>query len=92
MNKVGRIEVIIGCMFAGKTSEMLRRYNRYIQINKSILLINHESDKRYGENIGGHDKKMRECYSLSILDNIYKILGYMLSDIIMIEEAQFLVI
>lgn len=90
MNKVGRIEVIIGCMFAGKTSEMLRRYNRYIQINKSILLINHESDKRYGENIVcSHDKKMRECYSLSVLDNIYKIPGYMLSDIIMIEEAQF---
>ena len=44
MNKVGRIEVIIGCMFAGKTSECYR-YNRYVQINKSTILINHESDK-----------------------------------------------
>ena len=90
MNKVGRIEVILGCMFAGKTTEMLRRYNRYTQINKIVLLINHESDKRYGENVVcSHDKKMKKCISLEQLEDIYRVSNYMLSDIVMIEEAQF---
>ena len=25
----GKIEIIHGCMFAGKTTELIRRYNKY---------------------------------------------------------------
>ena len=37
-----RIEIILGCMFSGKSTELLRRCNRYKAIGKNILLINHE--------------------------------------------------
>ena len=40
MNKVGRIEVIIGCMFAGKTSEMLN-----VPSNKVIERVKQLSDE-----------------------------------------------
>ena len=87
---VGRKEVIIGCMFAGKTSEMVRRYNRYSQLNKNIIVINHISDKRYGQNVVcSHDQKKIDCISIKSLEEIYRLTEYMLSDIIMIEEAQF---
>ena len=34
-----RIEIILGCMFSGKSTELLRRCNRYKAIGKNILLI-----------------------------------------------------
>ena len=45
-----RVEVILGCMFSGKSTELLRRTNRYKAIGKSVLLINHTYDVRTGSN------------------------------------------
>ena len=39
-----RIEVILGPMFAGKSSELIRRTSRYEAIGKNVLLINHSND------------------------------------------------
>ena len=43
----GRIEIIAGPMFAGKTTELLRRLSRMRFAQKSIILIKHSSDTRY---------------------------------------------
>ena len=48
---MGRIEIIIGPMYSGKSSELLKIARRYKTLNKPILLINHTSDIRYGSNI-----------------------------------------
>ena len=37
----------IGCMFSGKTSEIIRIVNRLSVIDKEILLINSSLDDRY---------------------------------------------
>tara|TARA_B100000427_G_scaffold282420_1_gene254165 strand:- start:368 stop:889 length:522 start_codon:yes stop_codon:yes gene_type:complete len=81
-------------MFSGKSSEIIRQYKRYTSIEKKVLLINHVSDKRYGENvISSHDKVKINCISCEKLNNIYKNNRYMKefmnADIVMIEEAQF---
>ena len=34
-----RIEIILGCMYSGKSTELLRRCARYKAIGKKILLI-----------------------------------------------------
>ena len=40
------LEIILGGMFSGKTSEMIRRLKRFRAINESILVINSSRDTR----------------------------------------------
>ena len=47
--KEGWIEVICGCMFAGKTEELIRRLKRLEYAKKSYLLFKPKIDNRYSE-------------------------------------------
>lgn len=44
----GTIELILGPMFSGKTTELLRRIRRHAAARKTCLLVKHSSDDRYG--------------------------------------------
>ena len=84
------IDIILGCMFSGKSTEMIRRYNQYKAINKNILLINHLCDTRYGKNIvSSHNKVKIDCTSCKELLPLIDTELFTASEIIMIEEAQF---
>ena len=90
MAESGRIELIIGCMWSGKSSEMLRQAKRYKSIGKNILVINHNSDTRYGENVvSTHDQNQLNCLSLTNLGNIRNTIEYKNCEIILIDEGQF---
>ena len=87
---IGRLELIIGCMFAGKSSEMIRRYRRYSLLHMNVLVISHTNDTRYGENVvSSHNKDKIECISCDTLLPIFEMLNYRDIDVIMVEEAQF---
>ena len=49
------IEIIIGSMFSGKSTELLRRCKTYTAINKKVLVINHSYDTRCKNEIKTHD-------------------------------------
>ena len=93
----GRIELIIGCMYSGKTTELLRLIKRYSSIKKKMLIINYEGDNRYGDKndntIYTHDKNGIEANHISNLDDIKNKLSlrriYQEADIIFINEGQF---
>lgn len=91
--KEGRLELIMGPMFSGKTTEAMRRVNLYKQQGKKVMAINHEINRRYGSNvIHSHDKKeIENCYSLSDLYYLYDYLRkeFDEADVIFIEETQF---
>lgn len=54
----GRIEVISGCMFAGKTEELMRRLRRAEIAERSIEIFSPELDTRFGKDvIGSHNGK-----------------------------------
>ena len=36
----GYLKVILGCMFSGKTTELIRRVSRYEAINMKTIIIN----------------------------------------------------
>ena len=38
---MGRLDIIIGSMFSGKSTEIIRLINRYKVLNKNILILNH---------------------------------------------------
>lgn len=94
----GSIELIIGCMYSGKSTEIQRRIKRHRIIGNNVLVIKHSCDTRYddGSQLSTHDKQMIPCYSTNNLDfitnengkgNLHKHLQE--SRVIVIEEAQF---
>ena len=60
MNKksVGKIELILGPMFSGKSSEIIRRINRYRSSGKRTIALIPKKDIRYNacEYIRTHDE------------------------------------
>jgi thymidine kinase len=59
-NTFGQIQLIIGPMFSGKTTELIRRMKRYETANQKCMIIKYENDTRYDEDnqntIYTHDK------------------------------------
>ena len=56
MNRMGHLTVLLGCMFAQKTTELLRRIRRSKAIGQKVLVINYIGDTRYGSHqIVSHD-------------------------------------
>ena len=50
------LELIIGPMFSGKTTELIRRCRRLKAVGKKVLIINHKRDNRNGtHSVSTHD-------------------------------------
>lgn len=90
----GELHLIIGCMFSGKTSELIRNAKRYKSIGKSVLVLNYKMDTRYGNNsVISHDLINEPAYMIESFDEIntnesLKLL-YDNSEFICINEGQF---
>ena len=86
----GYLHLIIGPMYAGKSTELIRIINRYKCLNKKITVINHSYNNRYGSIFltTHNNEKFNECI---VLDNLSDISSeeLMNSDVIIIEELQF---
>ena len=88
-----RVEIILGCMFSGKSTELLRRCNRYRAIGKNIILINHSLDTRTDSSIKTHDGTKSVAIKLTKLmsllqDKRFRDMLYE-SSVIGIDESQF---
>tara|TARA_B100001989_G_C24471575_1_gene429508 strand:+ start:61 stop:606 length:546 start_codon:yes stop_codon:yes gene_type:complete len=84
-----RIEIILGCMYSGKSTELLRLCKRYEAIGKKVFLINHELDIRTGNSVMTHEKEKGKAIKTSNLVNLIGQSDFMESDVIGIDEAQF---
>lgn len=84
----GTFNLILGSMWSGKTSELVRRYQRYSIVGKKCLMIKYKNDIRYNESmVVTHDKIKVEalaCEYLYEADDIIKNF-----DIVCIDEVQF---
>ena len=84
------LHVILGCMYSGKSTELLKIINYYKILEKHLYIINHKLDTRYGENsIISHDKKSFPSINCSTLMENINNEDFKKSDIVIIEEAQF---
>lgn len=85
---MSELHLIVGCMFSGKTTELLRIAKRLQSIGQSVALINYGEDTRYSStDVTTHDKyscdiKSHFTINLTSLD----ISEY---SVICINEAQF---
>jgi len=86
------INLIIGCMFSGKTSYLISIAKKYKLKNKKVLLINYIRDTRYSnsDKITSHDNVSIDCVPSE--KNIMKLIekeNFTSSDVICINEGQF---
>lgn len=86
--KNGWMEVICGCMFSGKTEELIRRLNRSIIANQKVEIFKPSLDKRYHkDNVVSHNQNEIRSTSVDFPNDILLLAGE--CDVIGIDEAQF---
>lgn len=84
------LEIIIGNMFSGKTSELIRRLKRYKVLGKKISVINSAKDTRSVEQvIHTHDGVDFDCIKVNQLADTLLNERFCESDVVAIDEAQF---
>jgi thymidine kinase len=87
---MGYLKVIIGCMFSGKSTELLRQCRTYQSIGKEVLYINYKEDTRYSSTqILTHDKIGENAIFLDDLSNVINLPEFKKCEIIGINEGQF---
>ena len=68
----GYLEIIIGGMYAGKTSRLVEIYKQCTFCNISVAVINHSIDNRYDEELlSTHDKIKIPCIKTKRLFDIW---------------------
>lgn len=86
----GCLEMIVGCMFSGKSSELIRRIRQHRILGSAMLLVHHQSDSRYDSTaIVSHDLVRERSHSYSRLEDVRMHPQYERSKVVFIEEAQF---
>ena len=84
------LELIVGCMYSGKSSELMRRVNRLQTIQKQYIIYNSVLDTRYGSTgIFTHNQGHLPCHVIDNLMDQINTHQYKETDTILIDEAQF---
>lgn len=84
------LAVIFGPMFAGKSIELLRRYDIECMLYgaEHVLMFNHVSDTRYGQHaVRTHTNRAIPCRVLSAFDAILSDPAYATCKCVFVEEA-----
>lgn len=84
----GWIEVICGCMFSGKTEELIRRLNRALIAKQHVEIFKPLIDKRYAKKqVVSHDETTIRSTPVNFADDILLNAGK--CNVVGIDEAQF---
>jgi thymidine kinase len=87
-HRTGWIEIITGCMFSGKTEELIRRLNRARYANQTFEVFNSQVDMRAGKNrIQSHDETSITSIAAANAIEILKKTAY--PEVMGIDEGQF---
>lgn len=89
----GTVELILGPMFSGKSTELMRKIDRFIIAKNQCVIIKYEKDTRYSDKFCTHDLQERDCIATETLENLFfnddiceKLYNV---DVIGIDEGQF---
>ena len=84
-----RIEIILGCMFSGKSTELIRRLSRYEAVGVPTLLINSSFDTRTDNSVKTHNNLTKYAIKTKNLMSLVNSIEYLSNSVIGIDEAQF---
>ena len=91
-NQIGRLEVVCGSMFSGKTEELLRRLRRAELAKKRVLTIKNHIDTRSGTTIiTSHNGNYREAHPVENSPEMIALITKIAedADVIGVDEIQF---
>ena len=89
VNRRGRIEVVCGSMFSGKTEELIRRLKRAKFAKQRVEIFKPAIDVRYSEqDVVSHDQNSIPSTPIDSSASILLLAGDI--DVVGIDEAQFL--
>jgi len=84
----GWIEVICGCMFSGKTEELIRRLRRTQIAKLKTIIFKPKIDERYSENhIVSHNNMKMDSHQVNHAEEILSLAKH--SAVVGIDEVQF---
>ena len=94
---VGSVHLILGPMFAGKTTRLLERVKQLEEsVSANVLLLKSDKDTRYAKDkVVTHDGRGRECFPVKSLELevVVKTVGerkWNECDVVAVDEAQFM--
>lgn len=84
------LELIVGCMYSGKSSELIRRVKQLQTIQQPYVIYNSHIDTRYGsQGVYTHNRNHLPSH---ITDNLFNQIDspeYQRAETVFIDEAQF---
>lgn len=85
------LHIVMGPMFAGKSSEILHITNRYKSLGWPVCLITHSSDSRYSQDsmLMNHDMRGHPCLKMGSLHECLSQPDYQTAKVVILDEAQF---
>lgn len=84
----GWIEVVTGCMFSGKTEELIRRLNRARIARQRVVVFKPRVDVRYAEGeVVSHSSERVPCVPVGDAHEILRAVGD--AEVVGVDEAQF---
>jgi len=90
MQTIGRLEVIVGSMFSGKSEELLRRLRRAVIARQHVQVFKPAIDNRYSETkVASHARNFFDAQVINCADDILRLLRDD-TTVIGIDEVQFL--
>ena len=90
----GKLETIVGAMFAGKTSELLKRILWAKHQSKKIIVIKPIIDNRYDqEKIITHNDLSHDCFSMKNWKHVHDNFKFNkdIVDVLFLDEIQFMI-
>ncbi len=85
------LELLLGPMFAGKSSALLTIVKRHRSLGWPVMVITHSIDKRYGDDpqIVNHDLQKLPAIACDTLTPLFEHPDYAGAKLVVVEEAQF---
>jgi thymidine kinase len=83
--KMALLTMILGCMFSGKSTELMNQVSRLRAVGASVLVVNHTFDSRCSNEVKTHAGSRMPAVKTTSLSNV-NVGTY---DVIGVDEAQF---
>lgn len=84
------LDLVLGPMWAGKSSYILGKIRRYRAIGWDVLVVVNPLDNRYGTHVvSSHDHDQTPALAINDLASLFSDERYQRAQLIIVEEAQF---
>jgi thymidine kinase len=89
-SRAGRLEVVCGCMFSGKSEELIRRLVRADIGRQRVWAVKPALDRRYAAAaIASHAGRRWPCAAVARAEDILRVVAEHDPEVLGVEEAQF---